>query len=256
MGEMEHMGDTIIVTGLILTALPLKEYDRRVELLTKEKGRISAFAQGARKGTSALSACTTPFTFGEYTLYAGRSSYNLRAGAIQKYFGDIAADYDMTCYASYFAETAQYLTRENIEASRELLLLYVTLSAMQKQIMPLELVRIIFEMRIMSLTGQGIELFQCLHCQSSQVNTVYFRAGGLVCPKCAAKEKELARQYPFVLSPDALYTLQYILTAPLERLYSFTVSEEVLKELGKFMQGYLGRYMPHKFKTLKFLESI
>ena len=89
------MGDTIVVTGLILTALPLKEYDRRVELLTKEKGRISAFAQGARKGTSALSACTTPFTFGEYTLYAGRSSYNLRAGAIQKYFGDIAQDYDM-----------------------------------------------------------------------------------------------------------------------------------------------------------------
>lgn len=256
MGEMEHMGDTIIVTGLILTALPLKEYDRRVELLTKEKGRISAFAQGARKGTSALSACTTPFTFGEYTLYVGRSSYNLRAGVIQKYFGDIAQDYDMTCYASYFAEIAQYLTRENIEAPKELLLLYVTLSAMQKKLLPFQLIRVIFEMRMMSLSGQGLELFQCLHCQSSQANTVYFRAGGLVCTQCAAREKELAAQYPFVLSPDGLYTLQYIITAPLERLYSFTVSEEVLMELERFMQGYLGRYMPYKFKSLKFLESL
>lgn len=244
------------MTGLILTALPLKEYDRRVELLTKEKGKISAFAQGARKGTSALSACTTPFTFGEYTLYAGRSSYNLRAGAIQKYFGDIAQDYDMTCYASYFAEMAQYLTRENIEAPEELLLLYVTLSAMQKKLVPFALIRIIFEMRMMRLTGQGIELFQCLYCQGSKVNTVYFRAGGLVCPQCAAREKELAGQYPFVLSPDALYTLQYIVTAPMEKLYSFTVSEEVLSELERFMQGYLGRYMPHEFKALKFLESL
>ena len=135
-------------------------------------------------------------------------------------------------------------------------MLYVTLSAMQKNLLPLELIRVIFEMRIMGLTGQGIELFQCLHCQSSQVNTVYFRAGGLICPQCAAKEKELAKQYPFELTPDALYTLQYILTTPVEKLYSFTVSEEVLRELERFMQGYLGRYMPHKFKALKFLENL
>lgn len=249
------MRETVTLTGMILTASPMKEYDRRVEILTRERGRISAFAQGARKVGSALSACTLPFTFGEFMVYEGRSSYNVKSGVIQKFFGDIAEDYDMTCYASYFAEMAQYFTRENIEASEELLLLYMTLLAMQNGKVPFRLVRIIYEMRLMMIEGQGLELFECLHCHSTDTRAVYFAAGGLVCETCAAKETELLRAYPFVLGPDALYALQYILSSPLERLYSFVVAPEVQSELEHFMKGYMGRYLPHHFKTLDFILS-
>lgn len=247
------MRETVTLTGMILTASPMKEYDRRVEILTRERGRISAFAQGARKAGSALSACTIPFTFGEFMVYEGRNSYNVKGATIQKFFGDIAQDYDMTCYASYFAEVAQYFTRENMEAPEELLLLYVTLLALQNKRMPFELVRVVYEMRMMMLSGQGIELFECLQCKRTDTRTVYFAAGGLVCEACAAKDNNLARMYPIVLSGDALYSLQYILSAPLEKLYSFVVKPEVLKELEHFMKGYLGRYLPHRFKSLEFI---
>lgn len=247
------MSRTVTLTGMILTSSPMKEYDRRVEILTRERGRISAFAQGARKVNSALSACTIPFTFGEFTLYEGRNSYNVQSAVIQKFFGNIAQDYDMTCYASYFAEMAQHFTRENMEATDELLLLYVTLLAMQNKRLPFPLVRIIYEMRLMMIEGQGLELFECLHCHNTDTRAVYFGAGGLVCESCVAKEKELAKSYPFILSKDALYSLQYILTAPLEKLYSFLVTEEVLKELERFMKGYLGRFLPHHFKAEEFL---
>lgn len=247
------MRETVTLTGMILTASPMKEYDRRVEILTRERGRISAFAQGARKVNSALSACTIPFTFGEFSLYEGRNSYNVKSAVIQKFFGDIAQDYDMTCYASYFAEMAQYFTRENMEAAEELLLLYMTLLAMQNKRVPFRLVRVIYEMRMMMIEGQGLELFECLRCHKTDTRAVYFTAGGLICDECAAKEKELRQVYPFVLSADALYSLQYILSAPLERLYSFVVTDVVQEELEHFMRGYLGRYLPHHFKTLDFI---
>ena len=80
------MRETVVLTGMILTASPMKEYDRRVELLTRERGRISAFAQGARRVNSALSACTIPFTFGEFTIYEGCNSYNVKSAVIQKFF--------------------------------------------------------------------------------------------------------------------------------------------------------------------------
>lgn len=247
------MRETVTVTGMLLTASPMKEYDRRVEILTRERGRISAFAQGARKAGSALSACTIPFTFGQYSLYEGRNSYNITSASIQKFFGDIAQDYDMTCYAAYFAEMAQYFTRENMEAGEELLLLYITLLAMQQGKMSLKLIRIVYEMRLMSIEGQGIELFECLSCHESGSRSVYFQAGGLVCDKCAARDSQLQKSHPFLLSPDALYTLQYILSTPVEKLYRFLVTDEVLKELERFMQGYLGRYLPHRFKAAEFL---
>lgn len=247
------MRETAAFTGMVLTASPMKEYDRRVELLTRERGRISAFAQGARKVGSALSACTLPFTFGEFMVYEGKSSYMIKSGSIQKFFGDIAKDYDMTCYASYFAEMAQYFTRENIEASEEVLLLYMTLLAMQNGKVPFPLVRVIYEMRMMMIEGQGLELFECLRCHKTGTRAVYFGAGGLVCADCAAKETELSRTYPLLLGADALYSLQYILSSPLERLYSFVVAPEVQNELEHFMKGYLGRFLPHHFKAADFI---
>ena len=79
------MIDLIPVTGIILKAEPIGEYDRRVVILTKERGKISAFAKGARKQTSTLLAATAPFSFGVFKIYEGRSSYTLSEAKIENY---------------------------------------------------------------------------------------------------------------------------------------------------------------------------
>lgn len=242
------------MTGMILQTSPLREYDRRVEILTKELGRISAFAQGARRPNSALSACTILFTFGTFTLYPGKDSYRLQSGAIQTQFGELSQDYDALCYCSYFAEMARYFTRENVEASQELMLMYMTLRAVMHGRVELPLVRVIYEMRLMMIEGELLELFQCLHCGTKEVNTLYLQAGGLVCASCVAKDNNLKGAYPIILSSDAMYTLQYIITSDWNKLYAFGVSKEVLGELTHFMKRYLGRYLPHQFQSEAFLN--
>lgn len=248
------MGELVEVTGMVLTASPVREYDKRIELLTRERGRISAFVQGARRTNSTLSACAIPFTFGTYQLYEGKSSYNVQSVQIKTYFDKIAEDYDGLCYVSYFAEMAQHFTRENIEAPQELLLLYVTCKAVTKGLVPLPLIRSIYEMRLMQIEGEALELFQCLQCgKQSGGQAVYFSRGGLLCRECAAKLPPGAQERSYPLSGDALYALQFILTAPLKKLYSFRVSDEVGGELAAFMKQYLKRYLHQEFKSLVFL---
>lgn len=248
------MGDVIEVTGMVLVSSPIKEYDKRIELLTRERGRISAFATGARRPNSALSACTIPFTFGTYYLYEGRSSFHVQSAQIKTYFDKIADDFDGLCYVSYFAEMAQYFTRENVEAPQELLLLYVTCKAVTRGLVPLSLIRSIYEMRFMQIEGEALEFFQCLQCgKEPEEWTVYLSRGGLLCRECAARLEANTPEKPFRLSNDALYALQFILSAPLEKLYSFRVAEAVEKELASFMNQYLKRYLHHEFKTQIFL---
>ena len=93
------------ITGMVLKAEPIGEYDRRVVMLTKEKGKISAFAKGSRRQTSKLLAATNPFSFGTFKLYAGRSSYNILDASISNYFEGLREDFEGAYYGMYFLDT-------------------------------------------------------------------------------------------------------------------------------------------------------
>ena len=76
----------IEVTGMVIEQRPIGEYDRRVVLLTRERGKISAFAKSARKPTASLHGTTDLFAFGTFRLFAGKSSYTLTEANILNYF--------------------------------------------------------------------------------------------------------------------------------------------------------------------------
>ena len=181
---------------MVLEVSPVGETDRRVVLLTKERGKISAFARGARKQGSRLMAATNPFCFGEFILYEGRNSYSLSEAVIRNYFEDMRMHFEEACYGMYFLELMDYYTRENNDEREMLLLLYQSLRALLHAAYDNRLVRYIFEIKAVVLNGEYPGL-----------------------PKNKDYEE------------SSRYALQYIADSSVEKLYSFKVSDEVLQEL-------------------------
>ena len=60
------MVETVTAMGIVISAMPMGEYDKRVVLLTKQFGKITAFARGARRPTSQFLSGTQPMSFGEF----------------------------------------------------------------------------------------------------------------------------------------------------------------------------------------------
>ena len=116
---------------MVLTSVPAGEYDKRVEILTKERGRISGFARGARRPGSPVMAAASPFVFGTFKISEGRSAYQIIGAKVDNYFEKLRADITAACFGSYFMEILQYVTRENNDETALLMLAYQSLRALE-----------------------------------------------------------------------------------------------------------------------------
>lgn len=209
------------VTGIIIKAEPIGEYDRRVVLLTKERGKISAFARGARKPGNRLMAPTNPFSFGQFRMYEGRSSYNMSEAEITNYFEELRQDFSGAYYGMYFLELCDYYTRENNDEIQMLRLLYQSLRALTSDRFDNRLVRYIFELKCIMVNGEfpGIQ------------------------------ERD-------ALTDSTVYTVDYIMKTPAEKLFSFCVKPEVLHELGIFSNKICKMVFDRDFKSIEILENL
>jgi len=213
------MQNFVQVTGMVIKTIPVGEYDRAVTILTKERGKISAFARNSRKMNNRFMAATNPFCFGSFKLYEGRTSYTINDVEITNYFEELRSDLEGAYYGMYFLEVADYYTRENNDEMQMLKLLYQSMKALIHQGLKNDLVKMIFECKAMAVNGE----------------------------------------FPGVPKEDvsdaATYTLSFIAESPIEKLYTFSLTEEVLLECKKIARAYCQNIWNHTFKSEEILEE-
>ncbi len=215
------MQDFVEVMGMVIKTMPVGEYDRNVTILTKERGKISAFAKGARRQTSRLSAAANPFSFGTFKLFVGKTSYTVLEADISNYFEGLRTDMEAACYGVYFLEVADYYTRENNDEKEMLRLLYQSLRALQNERLPNLLVRYIFEIKAMTVNGEFPGIGQDEQADES-----------------------------------TRYAVAFIVQSAIERLYTFTVTADVLSQLGAVAEKARRKVMDRDFKSLQVLGKL
>ena len=214
------MTEEIELHGVVLCSQPVRDYDKRITLLTNELGKVTVWAAGAKKPGSPLMAATRNFVFGIFTLTRGKSGYNLRAVRVSQYFEEIAFDLEKACYGSYFLELLDYLSQENLPAEEPVNLLYLALRALQNPNLDNLLVRRVMELRILLENGEYTE------------------------------------EPPLPASPACSFAWKYVLDTPVMKLFTFTLKQEVLAEFSANVDVLLREAVPHSFKSLAILETL
>lgn len=215
------MSEAVKLTGIILRAVDYSEYDRRLVLLTAERGKITAFAHGVRRSGNRFMAATEPFAFGHFSLGEGRTAYNLRDAEITNYFEGLRGNLEAYYLGSYFLELAEYYTRENNDDLEMLKLLYQSLRALISGNYDNYLVKAVYEIKTLVVNGEfpGI------------INGVGLKEG-------------------------TVHAINYIFSSPVEKLYNFKLREDIEKELKYAADIYTARFIHFRSKSLEVMRLL
>lgn len=113
---------------------------------------------------------TSPFSFGEFVVYEGRTSYTLMSASISNYFSELRTDVEGAYYGFYFLDFAGYYAREANDETELLKLLYQTLRALTNDTYTKRLIRCIYELKAVCINGEGPQVFECVSCGSREAN--------------------------------------------------------------------------------------
>ena len=240
-------------TGLVLRQVKLGEADQILTILTPDLGVISASAKGSLRLKNKLFSGCGLFCYSEFTVTSGRNTYFVDEARIKTVFHGLSRTVEGMALAMYMAEIAASLSPAPPEADIQLRLLLNCLYMIGEQKRPLMQLKVIYELRAMSLAGYMPDIVACKVCGRYDGTDFYFDAvgGTLYCAACAQRMNRGPN-----LDAGALFALRHICLVEDKQLFAFTLSPQSSKKLGRIGEQYLLAHLEHGLKSLEFLKTV
>jgi DNA repair protein RecO (recombination protein O) len=243
---------TFKVEAVVLKRLALGETDRVVTLFTRDRGKLSAVAKGARGPRSRLGGATEPFTYFHGLLAQGQNLDVLTQAEVQESFPGIRKDLVRVGYASYFLEIVDSGIEERQPMPELWELLVAALGTLDAAETPDALARA-FELHALRVLGYEPQVQHCVLDEAAldpEHAAFHPLRGGALCPRCARTPGAVP------LSAATLEALRQLPYQPLVRAAHSTLPENVRRELARCLIPYVRHHLEAPLRSLQFLDDV
>ena len=252
------------VKGLVIRTVDLKESDRLLTIFTEEKGIVTALARGARSLKSRKMAATQQFCYSSFVLYEQADKYQVKECALIESFFGIRNSIEGLALAAYIVEVLNDVGIEDKEV--ELLRLALnSLYAISYGKYSLDKIKAVFEIRSVSILGFMPDVLSCDRCAKKDGDFFFdIMAGAIECFDCHKKaeaaHETLAEEHEghiiSILSDGAKNAMCYAIYSPLEKVFSFNISDEDMRLFSKAAEKYIVNHLERSYKSLEFYNEV
>ena len=239
--------------ALVLRRIPLGETDKILTLFSREYGKLSAVAKGARKTTSRLAGAAEPLMLLRALLAEGMNLDVLTQCEVRESFPILRGDFGLILRATYACELLDKLTVERDPAPQSFDLLLSTLYVLQRAVDP-DAALHAFELQLLAQVGYEPRLDACTRCgrDLDDANLAYSPSlGGLLCGACAdATDDTLplapqsAQMMGRLLGEEDARALAQVELSPVER-----------EEIARILRAHLRYRLERAVKSTEFLDA-
>jgi len=222
---------TIKDSGILLREITRGESNKQLILLTRERGKITAYARGA-KNTKSKFAALQPFAYGDFVFYDGGGFLSLNQTDIKITHSNIADNYDKYTHACLFLEIIDGLLLPDMDGREALHILMRCLSALNRGVRPVGQVFAAFVFKFLQKEGLAPLMDD---------DRAFFAAEGI-------------GEMGIPISKSTIAALQYILEADISGLLHFKASDDVIENLAACARLFLSENVDIKFKSAELIQ--
>lgn len=239
------------VEGVVVRTMDYGEGNKIISLYTREAGKISVMARGAKKLNSRFGAVTQLFTYGQYVVYKAGSMGTLNAAEIIRSHQKLREDIRMAAFSAYIAEMYEKLLAEMEPSAIMFQQLLAFLDWLEEGKEP-DVPAHILEMKMLGLSGYMPQLACCVSCGAEQEEWAFSAAaGGLLCPRCRHKDASA-----IVISSGTLKLLRLFQRVDLRNIGTIDVKPATKLQLKKCMRSLMDAYLDIRWKSRSFLDQL
>ncbi|RCX13843.1 DNA replication and repair protein RecO [Anaerobacterium chartisolvens] len=240
--------------GIIIKEINTGEADKILTIFSRNYGKISGSAKGARRPKNKLAAATQMLCYSDFVLFKGRDMYSINSCDIIEPFYEIRNDVVKLTYCAHFVDIINDAIQEGQPAPKALQLFLNSLHLLAKTEKPPELIARIFEMRLLSILGYAPYLKCCIECGNADLSREVFfsfKQCGVLCQDCGRKE-----QSSINISQGTLRALRHIAHCGFNELFCFDLAPPLINEMGRICKRYLRERLEREYTKLDFLKSL
>lgn len=222
-------------------------------------GKVSLMAKAAKKSARRFAGLLELFTEMDIVAASGRRGglRVLQEAALKNPHPDIRQVPSKTAYASYWAELVNDWMEEGVENAEIYLLLRHVLDALDEGAQPAAGLSILFQMRLLRISGHRPHLGCCVICRCdiesilSEMLPVEIARGGVVCPGCLPADAGLQR-----ISKGTVKQLLWVAGGDLARASRIRFTPQALREGQTFLERFVPYHLGRQPRSLRVLRQL
>ena len=239
--------------GIVIRHSVIGERDRIVTLFTRDEGKFSAVARGARRPGSSLGPCVDMLTYGRFLCVRRRALDIITQATILDLFASLKVDlWRMACglYACELIDSSTVDGAPNRPLFESLLEALTEIDRVGCD----DTVLRFFELRLLEHIGFRPSLGRCVGCGSSLrpvENSLSATMGGALCPDCARSCPDAK-----ALSVPALKVLRFWLGCGLDAARRVKIGTALSSELEEHIYRFVRNVLQRDIKSRAWLVRL
>lgn len=249
----------ITINGLVIKENKIGESSKSIVVLCEDLGIINIFMRGGAKSKKNSSA-TQIFSYSKLCIDSkvkanGQSEYYLNSSEPKNIFYNIRLDPLKMSLACYFSELLCFSRIEDEHLGDVLKLTLNTLYFLNNDDINRELLKSIFEFRLLCEMGFRPYLVGCNKCFKYEDTIMHYnyKSGLLECDECCYNPDSI---YDIQLDKALLYIVRYIALSDFNKLFSFKINDKYQKKLTEFTERFIKYNFKEHINTLDFYRGM